>query len=109
MSASKPIDPEGISKSSHGFILLEVLVAMSMILGVWMASIATYQQLALSLVQQEAKRSQLRKELDAFEIQEIIRTNLHLSNQGLNHDTTRVSGRHRSLRTFTQSTAKDKR
>jgi Tfp pilus assembly protein PilV len=109
MSASKPIDPECISKSSHGFILLEVLVAMSMILGVWMASIATYQQLALSLVQQEAKRSQLRKELDAFEIQEIIRTNLHLSNQGLNHDTTRVSGRHRSLRTFTQSTAKDKR
>jgi Tfp pilus assembly protein PilV len=35
-------------ENSNGFILLEVLVAMSLILGVWMASIGAYQGLALT-------------------------------------------------------------
>lgn len=95
--------------NGQGFILLEVLVAMSMILGFWIASVGIYHRLALNLIQQESKRSQLRKEMDAFEIQEQVRANLDLSNKGLSNDIVRVSDRNRSMRAATQSTIKDKR
>ncbi len=81
---------------------------MSLILGVWAASVGIYQRLALNLAQQESKRSQLRKEFDAFEMQELSRANLNQSHKSLVHDATRVSSRNRSLRTTTQSTAKDR-
>ena len=82
---------------------------MSMILGAWIASVGIYQHLALSLIQQEIKRSQLRKELDAFEAQEQVRSNLTLSVKGISNDIARVSDRNRSMRTTTQSIIKDKR
>jgi hypothetical protein len=72
---------------------------MSMILGVWMASVATYQNLALSLAQQEAKRSQLRKESNAFELQEYGRVQINQTGKVLNNDTTRVPRRNRTMRT----------
>ena len=50
--------------TQNGFILLEVLVAMGLILGVWMTSIGAYQGLALRLAQQESKRFQLRQAFD---------------------------------------------
>jgi len=109
MSASKHPDSYWSFENSQGFILLEALVALSMILGVWMASAATYQNLTLNLVSQEAKRSQLRKEFDAFELQEHTRANVNLPGKGLNHDSTRVSSRNRSMRSTSQSTSKDKR
>ena len=109
MSAGKRPDPQWSSENSQGFILLEVLVAMSMILGVWMASVATYQHLSLNLVQQEVKRSQIRKELDAFEMQEHSRANLNLPHKVLINEPTRVPGRNRSMRTSTQPAIKDKR
>lgn len=62
-------------KQSNGFILLEALVAMSLILGTWLASMNTYQAIALRFITQEAKRMQLRKVLDLYEIQERIRAN----------------------------------
>ncbi|QWE08907.1 hypothetical protein [Polynucleobacter ibericus] len=105
MSACKHPDARGISENSLGFILLEVLVAMSMILGVWITSVGAYQRLALSLTQQEAKRSQLRKELDAFEMQEYDRLNLNSPAKVLRNDTTRVPGGNRSMRTPPQSTS----
>ena len=89
--------------------MLEVLVAMSMILGVWMASVGIYQRLALNLAQQESKRSQLRKDSDVFEIQEHSRTNLHLPNQVLNNESARVPSRNRIMRTSAQPAIKDKR
>ena len=95
--------------NSRGFILLEVLVAMNMILGVWMASVGVYQRLALNLTQQESKRSQLRKEMDAFEIQEQARTHLNLPNKVLSNESARVSSRNRTMRSSSQSTIKDKR
>jgi hypothetical protein len=84
-------------------------MAMSMILGVWISSVGAYQRLALSLTQHDAKRTQVRKELDAFEIQEHSRSNSSAHTKGVGNDFTRVPSRHRSLRAATQSTFKDKR
>jgi len=109
MSASKHPDSRWSFENSQGFILLEVLVALSMILGVWMASVATYQNLTLNLVSQETKRSQLRKEFDAFELQEHSRAKINLLGKGLNHDSTRVSSRNRSMHTTFKPAPKDKR
>ena len=55
-------------EGSQGFVLLEVIVAMSLILGSWMALVGTYQNLALRTAQTESKRTQLRTEFDAFEV-----------------------------------------
>ena len=82
---------------------------MTMILGVWMASVGVYQRLALSLTQQESKRSQLRKDSDAFEMEEQNRTHLNLPNKGLGNESARMSSRNRPVRTSTQPSFKDKR
>ena len=89
--------------------MLEVLVAMTMILGVWIGSIGAYQRLALTLAQQETQRSQMRKELDVFEMQEHSRSSITIADKNLNNDFTRVSSRHRALRITTESTSKDER
>ena len=96
-------------KNSQGFILLEVLIAMSLILGAWVTSVEAYQRLALKLAQQEAKRLQLRKELDVFETQERVRANSHLPSKSVIHESARMSGRNRSMRTTTQSIIKNQR
>jgi len=88
--------------------LLEVLVAMSLILGVWITSVGAYQRLALILSQQDSKRSQMRKEADAFEIQEHARLNLNLSGKSLINESARVPGRNRSMRPSTQPPTKNK-
>ena len=82
---------------------------MIMILGVWMASAGVYQRLAFNLAQQEAKRSQLRKELDVFETAEQARSNAHLSGKTLINEPTRMSSRNRSMRNTAQPAIKDKR
>ena len=105
----KAPQPPMRSKNGQGFILLEVLVAMALILGVWMVSVGVYQRLALTLIQQESKRAQLRKDSDAFEMQEQSRINLNLPNKALSYESTRVSGRDRSVRIATQPTIKNKR
>ena len=84
-------------------------MAMSMILGVWISSVGAYERLALSLTQHDAKRTQVRKELDVFEIQEQVRPSNNFPSKNLSHESARVPGRHRALRTTTQSTSKDKR
>jgi len=95
--------------NSQGFILLEALVAITMILGVWMASVEAYQCLALNLAQQEGKRAQLRKESDVFEAQEQHRTVLNAPSKAMSHEPARMSGRNRFVRTATQPAIKDKR
>ncbi|QWE02788.1 hypothetical protein ICV90_01470 [Polynucleobacter sp. JS-JIR-II-b4] len=89
--------------------MLEVLVAMSIILGVWMASVGVYQRLALNLVQQEAKRSQLRKESVVHETQEQVRANSYLSGKNLINELARMPSRNRPMRTTTQPIAKNQR
>jgi competence protein ComGF len=107
MSAQKY--PHPLSRPEHfqGFILLEVLVAMSLILGVWTASMGVYQRLAFNLTQQEVHRSDLRKEFDAFEVQEHARVTQLISQQGLSHEPARVPSRHCSVRNATQSSFKN--
>ena len=94
---------------SDGFILLEVLVAMSLIMGAWMISTNAYQRLTLILAQQESKRSHIRKEMDAYEI-EIHSKTVAIYNAGsVENEFARVSGRNHTLRASSKSPTKGKR
>jgi len=107
------------SKAQKGFILLEVLVAMGLILGVWMTSIGAYQGLVLRWSQQESKRSQLRQVFDVYELTEQDRVNKiqinlpnvsnipNISSKDIKNESSRVSGRNRSLYPATKSTFKN--
>jgi Tfp pilus assembly protein PilV len=92
-----------------GFVLLEVLVAMGLILGSWMALVATYQSLTLRTAQEDNKRTQLRKEFDAFEIGEQVRANANTPLQGMSNESTRMSGRARAVYATSKSPLKNKR
>ena len=120
-------------KHSSGFILLEVLVAMSLISGVWVSSIGIYQVLVLRLIQQERKQVLLRKTFDDYEIAEHMRISGNeevqqrnwkgkqkrnqqanqanpanvssILDQGLKHDPSRVSRWNDSLRSTTKYTS----
>jgi type II secretory pathway pseudopilin PulG len=95
--------------SSRGFILLEVIVAMSLILVSWMALVGTYQNLALRTAQTESKRTQLRTEFDAFEASEQLRVKGSTNTKGQVHESSRVSRRHRAQHAAAQPTSQNKR
>jgi Tfp pilus assembly protein PilV len=104
--------------TADGFILLEVLVAMSLILGAWMTSVSAYQQVALRFNQQESKHAELRTALDAYELAEQFRANTiqpillnssNISSKDMKNESSRVSGRNRALYPATKSTAKNQR
>ena len=84
-----------------GFILLEALVAMGLVTGVWLSPIQAYQGLALRLLKQEQKQALLRQEFDRYELAEQMRAN-SINGGGLKRDATRVPHRLRAL----HSTAK---
>jgi len=52
----------------NGFILLEVLVAMSLVASSWVGLSNIYQGMILRLGQLEEKRAELRKEVDKHEL-----------------------------------------
>ena len=89
-----------------GFILLEVLVAMSLIVGSWMAMVHIYQGLVLRQSQLQVKKAELRKESDAFEINEHAR---NITNRPVKNESTRMSSRNRSLHGASQSTTQNQR
>jgi prepilin-type N-terminal cleavage/methylation domain-containing protein len=93
----------------QGFVLLEVLVAMSLILGSWMASVGTYQNLVLRATQMESKRAQLRREFDVFEVSEQARVSTSTNIKGQHHESSRVSSRHRAQHVTSQPPSKNKR
>jgi len=95
--------------NSKGFVLLEVLLAMSLILGSWMTMVGTYQNLTLRIAQEESKRAQLRRELDAFEIGEHTRVNEVITSKGLINESPRMPGRSRTQHGATKSSVKNKR
>ena len=97
------------SSLAKGFVLLEVLVAMSLILGSWMAFVGTYQNLVLRATQMESKRAQLRREFDAFEVGEQLRVSISANTKGQNHESSRVSSRHRAQHASSQSASKNQR
>jgi prepilin-type N-terminal cleavage/methylation domain-containing protein len=94
---------------SQGFVLLEVLVAMSLILGAWMALVGSYQNLALRSTQTESKKAQLRKEFDAFEMSEQARVRISTNIKGQINESTRVSSRHRAKHATSEPASKNKR
>ena len=93
--------------ASQGFVLLEVIVAMSLILGSWMTLLGTYQSLALRTSQVEAERAQLRKEFDAFEMSEQVRASVNLNTKGQNYESSRVPHRHRAQHAASQPASKN--
>ena len=90
-----------INDRQRGFILLEVLIAIGLVSGVWMHSMQAYQSLALHLLKQEQKQALLRQGFDRYELAEQMRAN-SLNGRDLKHDATRVPHWHRTL----HSTAK---
>ena len=94
----------------NGFVLLEALLAMSLIVGVWMALVGNYQNLALRNAQEESKRAQLRKEADSFETREHVRANTAAAiSKGLSHESSRVPGRNRSISVTAKPTSQKQR
>ena len=55
---------------ANGFILREVLLAMSLIAGAWVGLCNQYQVMALRFVQSQEKRVQIREQINQFEISE---------------------------------------
>lgn len=94
------------SCQSNGFVLLEVLLAMSLILTSWLALVGTYQNLALRAAQEEQKRVNLRRVQDDFEIREHQRVNQTMKQPGKKIESSRMSSRSRLVPATTQSTSK---
>ena len=96
-------------KAQGGFILLEVLVAMSLIVGSLTAMTHIYQGLALRQAQLQTKKAELRKELDDFENSEHAR-NLHSISGGVaKNESPRVASRARSKYSAVSSIIKNQR
>ncbi len=64
----RPANAHELSGQSHGFVLLEVLVAMTLVVTSWISLGNTYQKLVLSMGQLREKRVQIHQELDQHEI-----------------------------------------
>ena len=71
-----PVRQLALSSQANGFILLEVLVAMSLVASSWMALSNTYQGVILRLGQVQEKRAELRKEMDRHELAMLAATQL---------------------------------
>ena len=94
---------------SDGFILLEVLVAMGLIMGAWMISANAYKRLALVLGQQECKRSEIRRQIDAHELEGYSKAVALYEAGGVKNEFARVSSRNHTLRASSKPSAKGKR
>ncbi len=63
----RPANAHELGGQSHGFVLLEVLVAMTLVVTSWISLGNTYQKLVLSMGQLREKRVQIHQELDQHE------------------------------------------
>jgi Tfp pilus assembly protein PilV len=89
-----------LDQSSSGFILLEVLVAMSLIASSWMTLGTAYQQMVLRLGKSQEQIVQMKKEADQYELKvfaasQSIREIHHA--RGLFNEPSRVSRRPRPI------------
>jgi len=88
------------SEQAKGFILLEVLVAMSLVTSSWIALGNTYQQMVLRWGQLQERRVQMKHTLDQYEL--ALLTQAHSKNPShqsrkLSHESTRMSRRSRPI------------
>ncbi len=61
-------------QAPNGFIVLEALIAMSLILGFWMTAVDTYHALVLNIAHHERKRAELLEAFDQYELTEQMRS-----------------------------------
>ena len=96
--------------------MVEVLVALSLVLGVWMTSVGVYQGVVLRCKQQESRRSELRRTFDAYELAEQLRSSSNqqtltnfsnISSRNIKNESSRVSSRDRAVRHVTKPTSKN--
>ena len=85
----------------NGFILLEVLIAMSLMTGTWMTLMQSYQILSLKFIQQEQERVKVKEEWNASELSFI--------GKAINSESSRMSSGSRTLHATAQPTAQIKR
>ena len=78
-------------------------------MGVWMVSANAYQRLALVLGQQESKRSEIRRQIDAHELEIYSKAVALREARIVKREFARVSGRNHTLRASSKSSAKGKR
>jgi|GEM_PF-520695 len=109
MHTAEQVLPKKLFAKSDGFVLLEVLLAMSLILGSWTTLVGAYQNLTLRIALEEKKRKQLRKALDVFEIREHLRANDDIAIKGFIDESPRMPGRARAQHGVTKSTVKNQR
>lgn len=64
----KSLSPIDLNAQANGFILLEVLLAMSLVASSWIGLSNTYHAMTLRLSQLQEKRIALRKEMDWHEL-----------------------------------------
>lgn len=101
-----PIGVPQKKEMQQGFILLEALIAMSLIVGVWMGMVQIYQGLAFRQIKIQSEKAQLRKESDVFELSEHARSHTHGS---VKHESSRVLSRSRAVPNASQPPLKNKR
>jgi Zn-dependent M16 (insulinase) family peptidase len=94
---------------ANGFILLEVLVAMSLVASSWMGLSNTYQRMILRLGQLQEKKAELRKEMDRHELTILAAAQLKNSNPNsrkLADESIGVSRRSRPISSLSRTTHK---
>ncbi|OYY08967.1 MAG: hypothetical protein B7Y67_16305 [Polynucleobacter sp. 35-46-11] len=92
----RPTKLRDLKRQANGFVLLEVLVAMSLIATGWSSLGNTYQKLVLVMGQLGAKRVQIHKELDQHEIAQATAAKI-VSRESLLNESTGVSRRIRPV------------
>jgi hypothetical protein len=88
------------SEQVNGFILLEVLVAMSLVTSSWMALGNAYQQMVLKLGQLQEQRVKMKQALDQHELALFAKSqsqNLSQQSRKSLHESTGVSRRSRPI------------
>jgi prepilin-type N-terminal cleavage/methylation domain-containing protein len=90
----------------NGFVLLEVLVAMTLVASSWIVMVHLYQGLILRQSQLLVQKEAIRKELDALEIREYTRS---VAQERLKSESSRVPHRAYFGNDLTQAHTKKQR
>ncbi len=92
----RPTKSQGLKGQANGFVLLEVLVAMSLIATSWISLGNTYQKLVLLMGQLGVRRLQIHQELDQHEISQATAAKI-VSRESLLNESTGVPRRIRPM------------